>query len=125
MLGKLLNGLVEKAVDRWLASESAKRYVSSAILRWGQVGMLALLAYFGARELGLTEDQMKAINGHWKPILEILAPLIAAWAIERASLLRAKLNAKALEVAVEAPSNTLTPQMAKEVAKVSLYSPKA
>ncbi len=120
MLGKLLNGLIEKAVDKWLASEASKRYVSSAILRWGQVGMIGLLGYLAGRKYGLTPDGAAAITSHWSSILEIASPVVAAWAIERASLLRAKLNAKALEIAVEAPQDVLTPADAKAAAKVAV-----
>jgi hypothetical protein len=79
MLGKLVNTLVEGLADKWLKSESARRYVASLVIRWGQVGMALLLA--------------KA---------------------------RANLNAKTLEVAIEAPRNSVTPATAKAEAVIQL-----
>lgn len=118
MLGKILNGLVEKAVDKWLGSESSKRYASSAIMRWGQIGMVALLAL--AVQHGLSEAGAKSIASHWTAILEIGGPVAGAALIEAASLLRARLNAKALEIAAAAPGGALTPADAKAMAKVDL-----
>lgn len=119
MLGKILNGLIERAADQWLKSEKAKRYAASFVLRAGQA-LMAYLIKRWADKYGIDGAAQLLITGHWTAILELVAPAFGAAVIELISMARAQLNAKTLEVAVEAPANTLTPQMAKEVAKVEL-----
>ncbi len=123
MLGKLLNGLVEKAVDKWLGSESSRRYATSAITRGLGYVMVAFLAWLST-EYGLSEETRKAVEGHWSSIVSLLGPVLGIAIVELVSKARAKLNAKAMEIAVAAPSNSLTPETAKEVAKVSLEKAK-
>jgi hypothetical protein len=124
MLGKILNGLVEKAVDKWLGSESSKRYAASAIMRGLSLGMLALLAWL-VKEHGLSVEVQQAIAGHWDAIVTLLGPVLGVVLVELASKARAKLNAKALEVAVAAPSGALTPVTAKAMATAALKHDKA
>lgn len=119
MLGKILNGLVEKAVDKWLGSESSKRYAASAIMRWLALGM-GLLLTLAVKEYGLSADGAARISSHWGSILEIAGPVLGLAVIELASRARAKLNAKALEIAVEAPADSLTPKEAKAAAKLAV-----
>jgi hypothetical protein len=119
MLGKLVNTLVEGLADKWLKSESARRYVASLVIRWGQVGMALLLAKW-ATKYGISDGAQQAITGHWVAILELAAPAVGMAVIELASKARANLNAKTLEVAIEAPRNSVTPATAKAEAVIQL-----
>ena len=116
MLGKILNGLIEKAADSWLKSEKAKRYAASAVLRGGQL-LMAYLIKRWADKYGVTGAEQVLITGHWTAILELIAPAAGAALIELISMARAQLNAKTLEVALDAPAGTLTPADAKAIAK--------
>jgi hypothetical protein len=119
MFGKLVNGIVESMVDRWLRSEDAKRYATSAVMRGLSGLMLILLARYGLK-YGINDATAKVLLGHWDAIVTIVGPILGMVLVELASKYRAKVTAKTVEVAMASPSNTLTPQMAKEVAKVSL-----
>lgn len=108
-------------LDRYIKSETFKNRAESFIKRSGAVLCGIIVARF-AQRLGF--DPV-AFTEHFNALIGLVAAGLVQLAIELYAAYRAKVKAKALEVAIDASAGALTPVEAKTIAKAELKAQKA
>lgn len=106
--------MFDALLDRFIGSEATKRYISGAVRRYGAAAGVWLMTRYGAK-YGLGPEALT----HWNGLMEAVAPAVALALIEIWSAVRARMTAKTVEVAIQAPSTKNVAEV-KAIAKAEL-----